>query len=172
MESIGLMPSFFHLMVGLGGTALAASAIMLWLQQPPQTPTEADTSASSSRMVGNSALSHGGPPRTSGPTAAGSFSPAFQIGQRVIVASEEYASQTVSLLTSPPDSAASVPPSGVTRTLSGGTVVIVGAMRIIERAPGLTEQYYEVVLADGGRGWLPRRGLRQEPVSSKSDVYE
>ena len=89
-------------------------------QQPPQTPTEADTSASSSRMVGNSALSHGGPPPTSGPTAAGSFSPAFQIGQRVIVASDEYASQTVSLLTSPPDSAASVPASRVTRTLSGG----------------------------------------------------
>jgi hypothetical protein len=162
MGSIGLMPSFFHLMVGLCGTALAAGAIMLWLQQPQHTPTEADTAAPSSRMVGNSALSHGGPPPTSGPMAAGSFSPAFLIGQRVIVASDEYVSQTVGLLPSPPDSAASIPASGVTRTLSSGTVVIVGAMRIIERMPGRPEQYYEVVLADGGKGWLPKRVLREE----------
>jgi hypothetical protein len=150
------MPSLFHLMVGLGGTALAVGATVLWLHEPQQSPTLPDSS--SSRMVGKSALSHGGPSRS--PTAAGSFSPAFQTGQKVIVASEEYTSRTVNLLPSPPDSATSTPASGVTRTLPGGTVVIVSAMHVTERVPGRTERYYEVTLADGGKGWLSERVLR------------
>ena len=152
------MPSFFHLMVGLGGTALAVGATVLWLQEPQQAPTLPDTFTASSRMVGKSALSHGGP--SSSPTAAGSFSPAFQIGQKVIVASEEYTSRTVSLLPSPPNSATSTLASGVTQTLPGGTVAIVSAMHVTERVPGRTERYYEVTLADGGKGWLSEGVLR------------
>ncbi|MBA2253013.1 MAG: hypothetical protein H0W13_09980 [Nitrospirales bacterium] len=154
------MPSFFHLMVGLGGTALAVGATVLWLHESQQPPTLPDTFTSSSRMVGKSALSHGGPSPTSSRTAAGSFSPVFQIGQKVIVVSEEYASRTVSLLPSPPDSATSTPASGVTRTLPGGTVVSVSGMRVTEQVPGRTEPYYEVTLADGGKGWLSERVLR------------
>jgi hypothetical protein len=66
----------------------------------------------------------------------------------------------VSLLPSPPDSATSPPASGVTRTLPGGTAVIVSGMRVTERVPGRTEQYYEVTLADGGKGWLSEHVLR------------
>lgn len=155
------MPSLFHLMVGLGGTALAVCATVLWLQKPQQPTAPLHTFPSSSRMVGKSALSHGGPSPTNSSTASGSFSPAFQIGQKVIVAFEEYPSPTVSLLPSPPDAATSSPASGVTRTLPGGTEVIVSGMRVTERVPGRTEQYYEVTLADGGKGWLSERVLRE-----------
>ena len=153
------MPSFFHLMVGLGGTALAVGATILWLHEPPQQPTSPDAFTPSSRMVGKSALSHGALSPTESLMAAGSFSPAFQIGQKVIVVSEPYASRTVSLLSSPPDSGTSLP-TGVTRTLSAGTGVKVSGMRVIERVPGRAEQYYEVTLPEGGKGWLPGRVLR------------
>ena len=156
-----VMPSLFHLMVGLGGTALAVGATVLWLREPQQAPTLPDTFTSSSKMVGRSALSHGGP--SSSPTAAGSFSPAFEIGQRVIVAPEEYDSRTVNLLPSPPDSATSPPASGATRALPGGTVVSVSATQITERVPGRMERYYEVTLADGRKGWLSERVLRLSP---------
>jgi hypothetical protein len=154
------MPSFFHLMVGLGGTALAVGAAALWLHEPPQQPTSPGAFIPSSRMAGKSALSHGTPSPAESPTAAGSFSRAFQIGQKVIVVSEPYASRTVSLLSSPPDSGTSTPASGVTRTLPGGTVVKVSGMRVIERVPGRAGQYYEVTLPEGGKGWLPERALR------------
>ena len=150
------MPSLFHLMLGLGGTALAIGSTVVWLREPQQAPMLPDTFTSSSRMVGRSALSHGGP--SSSPAAAGSFSPAFQIGQRVIVAPEGYDSRTVNLLPSPPDSATSIP--GATRALPGGTVVSVRAMQVTERVPGRMERYYEVTLADGGKGWLSERVLR------------
>ena len=154
------MPSWFHLMVGLGGTALAVGATVLWLHEPQQAPALPNTLTSSSRMVGRSALSHGGPSLADHPPATGSFSPAFQIGQKVIVASEDYASRTVSVLSSPPDSATSTPPSDVRRTLRDGTVVTVSGMRLIESVPGRTDRYYEVTLADGGMGWLSERVLR------------
>jgi hypothetical protein len=152
------MPSLFHLMIGLGVTALAIGATVLWLREPQQAPTLPDTLTSSSRMVGRSALSHGGPSSSS--TATGSFSPAFHIGQRVIIASEEYDSRTVNLLPSPPDLATSTPASGATRSLRGGTVASVSATQVTERVPGRLERYYEVTLADGDKGWLSERVLR------------
>lgn len=154
------MPSFFHFMVGLGGTALAAAVTFLWVHEPQRPPTSPDTFTSSSRVVGKSALSHGSLPPASSSTAAGSFSPAFQIGQKVFVASEVYASQWSNLLPSLPDSPTSTPASGLTRTLPSGTVATVSGMRATERVLGHTEQYYEVTLADGSKGWLSERVLR------------
>ena len=155
-----LMPSFFHLMVGLGGTALAVGIVVLWLHAPPPPSSSSDTLSTSPRRIGNSTLSHGGPLPDRILTTA-PFSSSFQIGQKVIVASEEYASKTVGLLPSPPDSATSSPSSEVPRTLTVGTVAIVSGMRVTEPVPGRPEQYYEVTVPSGAKGWLSARALRQ-----------
>jgi hypothetical protein len=153
------MPSFFHLAAGLGGTAIVVGIMALWLHEPQSPPLRGAVTSSPKKMVGNSALSHGGPSPNSSLTAVPSIAQ-FHTGQRVIVVSAEYGSHTVSLLPSPPDSATSTSTSGVTQTLSGGTVVIVSGMRATEPVPGRTEQYYEVTVPDGRKGWLSERVLR------------
>lgn len=153
------MPSFFHVMVGLSGTALAAAVAFLWLHEPQHPPSRSDTFPSSPRMVGKSALSHGGSTPTGNLTAVPSPTQ-FQIGQKVIVAAEEHASRPVSLLPSPPDSVTSTSTPGAPRTLSSGTVVIVSGMRATDLLSGRAEQYYEVTVPDGGKGWLSERVLQ------------
>lgn len=154
------MPSFFHVMIGLGGAALAVGITALWLHAPQPPSSSSGTYTTSPRIVGKSALGHGGPSPNSIQTTAPSPT-SFQIGQKVIVASEESASKTVGLLPSLPDSATSSPSSEVTRTLPGGTSAIVSGMRVTEPVPGRPEQYYEVTVADGGKGWLSARVLRR-----------
>lgn len=159
------MPSFFHLTVGLGGTAVVVGIMALWLHEPQQSSSLSAESMSSPRprIVGNSALSHGGPlPNSS--MAAGLPLAQFQIGQKLVVAAADNISRTVILLPLPPGSTTSSSTVGERRILLPGTVAFVSGMQSIEPAPGHTkqhtEQYYEVTIPDGGKGWLSERVLR------------
>jgi hypothetical protein len=155
------MPSFFHLTVGFGGTALVVGIMALWLHEPPppSSSLSAESLSSRPRTVGNSALSHGGPPPNS--TMAGSAPLAqFKIGQRLIVAAADNVSPTIILLPLPTASTTFSSTVGERRIVSPGTVVFVNGMQSIEPAPGHTEQYYEVTIPDGGKGWLSERVLR------------
>ncbi|HKN86501.1 MAG TPA: hypothetical protein VJV04_06570 [Nitrospiraceae bacterium] len=151
------MPSFFHLMVGLGGTALVVGVMALWLYepQPPSSLSSGSMSSPRPRMVGNSALSHGGP----SPDSRMSSPARFQLGQKLIVAAADNISR-ITLLPIPADPATSSSPVGETRHVLPGTVVFVSGMQAIEPVPSQTEQYYEVTIPDGGKGWLPERVLR------------
>jgi hypothetical protein len=146
-------------MVGLGATALVvAGIIMLWQQEPPQ-PLSQSGVFSSSKVLGTSALSHGGPSPSRG-MAAGTSTAHFHIGQRLIVASAENVPRIVTLLASVPDSTDSPNPSVETRTLSPGHVMIVSGMRLFEPPRGLPQHYYELTFPDGGKGWLADDVLR------------
>lgn len=158
------MPSFFHLTIGLGGTALALGAMALWLHEPPPSSLSGNyTSSPMPRIVGKSALSHGGPaPNSRMPTG---LSPArFQLGQKLIVAASDNVTH-ITLLRAPEDLARSSSPVGETRRVLPGTVAIVSGMPAIAPAPSRTEPYYEVTLSDGGKGWLSERVLR--PATSE-----
>lgn len=157
------MPSFHQLMVGLGGTALVAGGVVLWQHGPAQPPSPSGTFGFSSKTVGNSALRHGEPlsdNTDNGRPARLSVTP-FHIGQSIVVASAEHVPQTVSLLTSPPDSTASPPQPKETHALSPGMVMVVSGMRILEPLHGRPQPYYEVTFSDGARGWLSEDVLRQ-----------
>lgn len=154
------MPSFFHLMVGLGGTALIVGVTLLWLNEPNRlSPLPESLPSSPSKTVGTSALSHGGPSPSS--RIASPSTPHVQIGQKAIVLPDTYGSHTVTLLSSPPHSSTLSFPSESTRALSSGTVVLVTGIKVITPASGQTEQYYEVTLPDGGKGWLSEHVLSQ-----------
>jgi hypothetical protein len=145
------MPSFVHLTVGFGGSALVVGIMALWLHapQPPfSSLSVASLSSPKPRIVGNSALSHG------------RSSCSVQNGQKVIVAAADNVSHTIILLPSPPGSTPSSSIVGERRIVSPGTVVFVNEMQSIEPAPGHTEQYYEVTIPDGGKGWLSEHVLR------------
>ena len=153
------MPSFVHLTVGFGGTALVVGIMALWLHEPQQPSSSLSaTSLSSprSRIVGNSALSHGGPLSNTS-MAGGAPLAQFKIGQKLIVAAADNVSHTIILLPLPPSSTTSSSIVGERRIVSPGTMVFVIGMQSIEPAPGHTEQYYEVTIPDGGKGWLSER---------------
>ena len=157
------MPSFFHLMVGLGGTALVGGAMALWLHEPQPLSLSGDfTSSPTPRMVGKSALSHGGPTPDSrmstGPSPA-----QFQLGQKLIVTAADNIS--ITLLPAPEARAGSSLPIGETRRVLSGTVVVVSGMQPIAPMPSQIEQYYEVTIPNRGKGWLPERVLR--PATSE-----
>lgn len=158
------MPSFFHLMIGLGATALVVGAMALWLHEPQPSSLSGDfTSFPTPRTVGKSALSHGGPGPNSRMSAG--LSPAhFQLGQKLIVAASDNISH-ITLLHAPEDLAKSSATVGETRHVLPGTVVVVSGMQAIAPVPNRTEPYYEVTLSDGGKGWLPERVLR--PATSE-----
>jgi hypothetical protein len=158
------MPSLFHLMMGLGGTALVVGVMTLWLHTPQQPPLDTALTSSPKKIVGNSALSHGGPSSNSS-MAAGLSPVQFQMGQKLIIAGADNISQTITLLSLPPDLATSSSPVAETRIVSPGTVVFISGMRTIEPVPGHTEQYYEVTIPDGGKGWLSERVLRPAMIA-------
>jgi len=157
------MPSFFHLTVGFGGTALVVAIMALWLHgpQPPSSSLSAESlSSPRPRIVGNSALSHGGPPPKSSMAVSAPLAQ-FKIGQKLIVAAADNVSPTIILLPLPPASTTLFSSIvGERRIVSPGTVVFVSGMQSIEPAPGHTEQYYEVTIPDGGKGWLSEHVLR------------
>lgn len=155
------MPSV-HLTVGFGGTALVVGIMALWLHEPQQPSSSLSaTSLSSprSRIVGNSALSHGGPLSNTSMAVAVPLAQ-FKIGQKLIVAAADNVSHTIILLPLPPSSTTSSSIVGERRIVSPGTMVFVNGMQSIEPAPGQTEQYYKVTIPDGGQGWLSERVLR------------
>jgi hypothetical protein len=155
------MPSLVHVLIGLGGTALVVGAMALW-QHAPQQPSSLSggfTSAPSPRMVGNSALSHGGPSPNS-KMATGFAAARFQIGQKLIVAATDDVSRTATLLPLPPNHATSAPTFAKTQIVSSGTVVFVSGIQAIEPVTAHTEQYYQVTMSDGKKGWLPEHALR------------
>jgi hypothetical protein len=156
------MPSFVHLTVGCGGTALVVGIVALWLHEPQQPSSSLPAESLSSprpRIVGNSALSHGGPLSNSS-MAVGVPLAQFKIGQKLIVAAADNVSHTIILLPLPPSSTTSSSIVGERRIVSPGTMVFVNGMQSIEPAPGHTEQYYEVTIPHGGKGWLSERVLR------------
>jgi len=153
------MPSRVHVLIGLGGAALVVGVMALWQHTPQQPSSLAGGFTSTPRMVGNSALSHGGPSPNSR-MATGLAAAQFQIGQKLIVAATDTVSRMATLLPFPPNRAASVSTLAQTRILSSGTVVFVSGIQAIEAVPSQTEQYYEVTIPDGGKGWLPERVLR------------
>ena len=109
--------------------------------------------------MGNSALSHGGPPSNTSMAVDVPLAQ-FKIGQKLIVAAADNVSHTLILLPLPPSSTTSSSIVGERRIVSPGTMVVVNGMQSIEPAPGHTEQYYEVTIPDGGKGWLSERALR------------
>jgi hypothetical protein len=155
------MPSFFHLTIGFGGTVLVVGIMALWLHEPQPSSSLSAESLSSPRprSVGNSALSHGGPLSNSR-TAVGVPLAQFKIGQKLIVAAADNVSHTIILLPLPPASTTFSSTVGERRIVSPGTVVFVSGMQSIEPPPTHTEQYYEVTIPDGGKGWLSERVLR------------
>jgi hypothetical protein len=155
------MPSFFHLTIGFGGTVLVVGIMALWLHEPQPSLSLSAASLSSPRprIVGNSALSHGGPLSNSS-MAVGVPLAQFKIGQKLIVAAADNVSHTIILLPLPPSSTTSSSIVGERRIVSPGTMVFVNGMQSIEPAPGHTEQYYEVTIPHGGKGWLSERVLR------------
>lgn len=160
LGELQIMPSCFHLTVGLGGTALVVGFMAFWLHepQPPSSLSEGFTTFSP-RVVGNSALSHGGP--LPNRRMAADPSPAqFQIGQELIVAASDNVSHTTTLLPFPPNSITSSSTIGETTSLLPGTVIFVSGIQAIEPAAGRTEQYYQVTTSDGRKGWLSERVLR------------
>jgi hypothetical protein len=156
------MPSFFHLTIGFGGTVLVVGIMALWLHEPQPSSSLSAASLSSPRprIVGNSALSHGGrPPKSS--MAVSAPLAQFKIGQKLIVAAADNVSPTIILLPLPPASTTLFSSIvGERRIVSPGTEVFVSGMQSIEPAPGHTEQYYEVTIPHGGKGWLSERVLR------------
>jgi hypothetical protein len=156
------MPSFVHLTLGFGGTALVVGIMAQWLhepQQPSSLLSATSLSSPRSRIVGNSALSHGGPLSNTS-MAMGVPLAQFKIGQKLIVAAADNVSHTIILLPLPQSSTTSSSIVGERRIVLPGTMVFVNGMQSIEPAPGYTEQYYEVTIPDGGKGWLSERVLR------------
>ena len=160
LGELRFMPSFFHLTVGLGGTALVVGFMAFWLHepQPPSSLSEGFTT-SSPRVVGNSTLSHGGP-SPNRRMAADLSAAQYQIGQKLIVAAADNASHTTTLLPFPPNSITPSSTIGETTSLLPGTVIFVSGIQGIEPAAGRTEQYYQVTTSDGRKGWLSERVLR------------
>lgn len=163
LGKVRVMPSLVHVLIGLGGTALVVGALALWQHAPQQPSSISDgfTSTLSPRMVGNSALSHGGSSPNS-KMAIGRAAAHFQIGQKLIVAATDDVSRTAILLPLPPNRATSSSTSAKTRIVSSGTVVFVSGIQVIEPATAHTEQYYQVTMSDGEKGWLPEHALRPE----------
>lgn len=156
------MPSFFHLTVAFGGTALVVAIMALWLHEPQPSSSSLSAESLSSprpRIVGNSALSHGGPPPNSS-MAVGVPLAQFKIGQKLIVAAADNVSHTIILLPLPPASTTFSSTVGERRIVSPGTIVFVIGIQSIEPASGHTEQYYEVTIPDSGKGWLSEHVLR------------
>lgn len=82
------------------------------------------------------------------------------MGQKVMTAAADHVSQTITLLSLPPDPATSSSPVGEMQILSPGTVAFVSGMQAIEPVPGHREQYYEVTTSDGRKGWLSEHVLQ------------
>lgn len=162
------MPSFFQCMVGLGGTALIVGVIAAWVHEPQQPLSLSSGFASSPKpmMIGNSALSHGGPSSESR-TLAPVSSAQFQLGQQLIVAAADSVGH-VTLLTRPSHLRTPASSVSVNESISvvSGTVVLVSGMPATEPVPSQTERYYEVTIPDGRKGWLPEHALH--PVTNEN----
>lgn len=141
-------------MLGLGGVALVAVALVIWRGERGQLPSgESSPSAAlmPSKSIGTSALSHGGsiPVRDERGLTSGAVAGSL-LGQRMIVGKVSKMSGQ--------------------RTVEPGTEVVVTAVvDLPQSGSGRAERSYQVRLPDGAIEWLPEGSLRSRPISDHSD---
>ncbi len=120
--------------------------VAVWLDGRGRGSSPTGGPAASAKMVGKSALSHGGPALGGDPASPSRPSTLFLVGQTVIVDQPVVVSPSAS--------------PAKPRALPIGTEVIISAMS--ENGPnGSREPQYEIRSSDGATGWVPERALRR-----------
>ncbi len=130
----------------LAGAAVIGVVGVVWLDGRARSSSPTGEATTSEKMVGKSALSHGGPARGRDSITQGHSSTLFLVGQTVVVDQPVVVSPTAS--------------RAKPRALPIGTEVVISAMT--ENGPnGSREPQYEIRASDGATGWVPERALRR-----------
>lgn len=140
-------------MLVLGGVAVVVVALVIWRGEREQLPSgESRPSAAliPSKMIGTSALSHGGSARVrdSHVPTLGGFAGSL-LGQRMVVGQVAKISEQLTVM-------------------PGTEVVVTAVADSPQTGSGRAERYYQVRLPDGVIGWLPEGSLRSRPVSDRA----
>jgi len=140
--------------LGLGGVALVAVALVRWGGERGQQPSGESRSSvplTPSKSIGTSALSHGGstPIRDERGLTSGAVAGSL-LGRRMIVGK-------VSKM------------SGQRTVMAGTEVVVTAVADSPQTERGRAERYYQVRLPDGAIGWLPEGSLRSRSVSDHTE---
>ncbi|MGH7232838.1 MAG: hypothetical protein ACREJU_15990 [Nitrospiraceae bacterium] len=132
----------------LVGLAVIAVGAAVWFDgRALRSIPERNGLPTSTKMVGRSALSHGGLPPEPIPAPHGQSPIRFAVGQRVII------DQAVAAAVVPHSIRPAAP-----HALPPGTEVVITS--VADREDGRSERSYEVSSSDGRIGWVPERALR------------
>lgn len=184
MESLNIKGSWISWLNRLPGSRLVIGACSVFLlvscgsEGDSSNPPPSNKTFSSSKPVGSTSLSHGGPAPLSRQKGVGSED--FRIGQRAMVRSQagDQDATPLPLLAAPPGISGAESPIGDIRkatVLSGTLVTVVGvrpnptySITSQSKTPtGNSDSFFEVELEDGVRGWLPEAYLAFQDSTQK-----
>ena len=145
MYRFGKTPALF-------GVIIIAIAAGVWLAgHPRDSASPAATSPASSKMVGKSALSHGGLPRENDAISPDRAPAPFTVGERVIV--------------DPSVARFQVQPAQRTAALAPGKKMVITAIKT--SGPDRPERFYEVRSSGGWTGWVPESALTRDTADTE-----